>query len=153
VVDGYGPPPPGVVGADGPFEEPAAGAASGIPGGPPDGASDGPPGAAAYRGVAGRERSGRERPDRRGSWVTAQLAYILVLCGVAAGLGIVASDHFKRGGVLIAAAIFAGALARLVLPEHRVGMLANRSRLIDVVTLTAVAVTLGFASAWLPPPQ
>jgi hypothetical protein len=104
-------------------------------------------------GRSDRQGSARQGSDRQGSWVTTQLAYILVVCGCVAGLAIVASDHFKRGGALIAATIFVGAVARLVLPEHRAGMLANRSRLIDVVTMTTVAVTLGFAAAWLPPPQ
>jgi hypothetical protein len=38
--------------------------------------------------------------------------------------------------------MFFAALARLVLPESRAGMLASRSRATDVVTLTALAAGL-----------
>lgn len=79
--------------------------------------------------------------------------YLLVLCGVAAGVAVIAADHFKRGGAMIAASVLVAALARLVLPEDRVGLLAVRSRLIDVVTLTTLAVTLGMAAVLLPPSQ
>ncbi|GAA0331324.1 DUF3017 domain-containing protein [Actinoallomurus spadix] len=73
-----------------------------------------------------------------------QLPYTFVLCGVAAGLAVVATNHFRRGGMLIAAAVFIGALARLVLPESQTGMLAVRRRWMDVglMTVAAVGVTL-----------
>ncbi|GAA4621652.1 hypothetical protein GCM10023196_010810 [Actinoallomurus vinaceus] len=69
-----------------------------------------------------------------------QLPYVFVLCGVAAGLAVVATDHFRRGSMLIAAAVFIGALARLVLPESQTGMLAVRRRWVDVLLMTAAAV-------------
>lgn len=68
------------------------------------------------------------------------LPYLLVLCGVAAGLAVVATNHFRRGSVLIAASVFAGALARLLLPERLAGMLAVRRRWVDVLLMTAAAV-------------
>jgi hypothetical protein len=67
-----------------------------------------------------------------------QIPYVFVLCGVAAGLAVVATNHFRRGSMLIAASVFIGALARLLLPESQVGMLAVRRRWLDV-TLMAVA--------------
>jgi Protein of unknown function (DUF3017) len=69
-----------------------------------------------------------------------QLPYVFVLCGVAAGLVVVATNHFRRGSMLIAAAVFIGALARLVLPESQTGMLAVRRRWVDVLLMTAAAV-------------
>lgn len=66
--------------------------------------------------------------------------YLLVLCGVALGLAVVATNHFRRGSVLIAASVFAGALARLLLPERLAGMLAVRRRWVDVLFLAATAV-------------
>ncbi len=69
-----------------------------------------------------------------------QLPYIFVLCGVGAGLVVVAMNHFRRGSMLIAAAVFIGALARLVLPESQTGMLAVRRRWVDVFLMTAAAV-------------
>jgi hypothetical protein len=69
-----------------------------------------------------------------------QLPYLLVLCGVAGGLAVVAADHFRRGSVLIAASLFGGAAARLLLPERLAGMLAVRRRWVDVLLMTAAAV-------------
>jgi hypothetical protein len=69
-----------------------------------------------------------------------RLPYAFVLCGVAAGLAVVATNHFRRGSMLIAAAVFIGALARLVLPESQVGMLAVRRRWLDVLLMTTAAV-------------
>ena len=69
-----------------------------------------------------------------------RLPYAFVLCGVAAGLAVVATNHFRRGSMLIAAAVFIGALARLLLPESQVGMLAVRRRWLDVLLMTAAAV-------------
>jgi hypothetical protein len=69
-----------------------------------------------------------------------RLPYGLVLCGVAAGLAVVATNHFRRGSMLIAASVFIGALARLLLPESQVGMLAVRRRWLDVFLMTTAAV-------------
>ncbi len=69
--------------------------------------------------------------------LTAHLPYWIVLAGVAAGLITVrGGNQAVRGGTLVVAgALLAGALARLVLPEKRVGMLASRRRLLDVAAL------------------
>ena len=72
-------------------------------------------------------------------WLS-RLPYAFVLCGVGAGLAVVATNHFRRGSMLIAAAVFIGALARLVLPESQVGMLAVRRRWLDVFLMTTAAV-------------
>jgi hypothetical protein len=68
-----------------------------------------------------------------------------VLAGCAGGLLWVLErgTHGVRGGTLaLAGSLFVAALARLVLPESRAGMLASRSRATDVVTLTALAAGL-----------
>ena len=93
-------------------------------------------------------RRTRPRPSRRertkgtrGSLV----AYLIVLAGVACGLGwvLVRGTHGVRGGTFaLAGAMFAGALARLVLPESRAGMLASRSRMTDVATFLALSAGL-----------
>lgn len=72
-------------------------------------------------------------------WLS-RLPYAFVLCGVGAGLAVVATNHFRRGSMLMAAAVFIGALARLVLPESQVGMLAVRRRWLDVLLMTTAAV-------------
>jgi hypothetical protein len=72
-------------------------------------------------------------------WLS-RLPYAFVLCGVAAGLAVVATNHFRRGSMLIAASVFIGALARLLLPESQVGLLAVRRRWLDVLLMAAAAV-------------
>ncbi|MCO5999196.1 DUF3017 domain-containing protein [Actinoallomurus rhizosphaericola] len=86
-------------------------------------------------------RRGERAPARAAvpRWL-GQLPYVFVLCGVAAGLAVVATNHFRRGSMLIAASVFIGALARLVLPESQTGMLAVRRRWVDVLLMTAAAV-------------
>ncbi len=81
--------------------------------------------------------------------------YVIVLAGGAAGLIWIwqGGGHGVRGGTLaVAGAMFVAALARLVLPESRAGMLASRKRFTDVVTLAALAVGLLAAGLVLPAP-
>ena len=74
----------------------------------------------------------------------AQLPYGIVLAGVVAGLATIRSgDLALRGGTLVmAGALLAGALARLVLPEGKVGMLSSRRRLVDAAVLATLGVGL-----------
>ncbi len=67
-----------------------------------------------------------------------------MLAGVAAGLiTIRGGNQAVRGGTLVVAgALLAGALARLVLPDRRVGMLASRRRLLDVAALALLGIGL-----------
>jgi len=53
----------------------------------------------------------------------------------------------------MAGAMFVAALARLVLPDSRIGMLASRKRLTDVLTLAALAGGLLAAGLILPVPS
>ena len=48
----------------------------------------------------------------------------------------------KSGTLVIAGALLAGSLIRLVLPDDRAGMLASRRRLADVAVLAALGVGL-----------
>jgi hypothetical protein len=95
----------------------------------------------------GRRRSGRGTGPgaaslaTRGGW----LPYLLVVGCIAFGLSWMwaGGAHAARGGTLaLAGATFVAALARLVLPESRIGMLASRKRFIDVVTLVALGTGL-----------
>jgi Protein of unknown function (DUF3017) len=77
----------------------------------------------------------------RGGW----LPYLLVLAIAMAGLLWMwaGGAHAAKGGTLaLAGAMFAGALARLVLPENRIGMLASRKRFLDVATMAALGAGL-----------
>ncbi len=100
-------------------------------------------------GAAGRRsHAPRAKPAR-----VAQLPYLLVLAIAVGGLawtwqgGI---GRVKEGTLALAGAMFIGALARLVLPEARAGMLASRRRLVDVVSLAALGIGLLVAGLVLP---
>ena len=51
---------------------------------------------------------------------------------------------------LVAAALLAAALVRLVLPERRAGLLASRGRALDVTTLAVLGAAVLAVAAWLP---
>jgi|HubBroStandDraft_1064217.scaffolds.fasta_scaffold615115_2 hypothetical protein len=74
----------------------------------------------------------------------AQLPYALVLAGVLLGLVLMRGGlQAVRGGTLvIASALLAGSLTRLLLPDGRAGLLGSRRRLVDVALLTALGVGL-----------
>ncbi len=79
-----------------------------------------------------------------GQRIAAQAPYWIVLAGVIAGLATVrGGGQAVRGGTLvIAGALLAGSLARLILPEGKAGMLRSRRRLVDVAVLGALGVGL-----------
>src|ERR1700751_3556778 len=98
-----------------------------------------PPGAGGSRRSAGRPR-----------W--RQLPYAIVLCGLALALVWMrqSGQNVKGGTLAVAGIMFAAALARLVLPERRAGMLVSRRRLADVAVLTALGTGLLVAGLMLP---
>jgi hypothetical protein len=103
------------------------------------------------RGTQPGTRRTRRRREARG----AQLPYLVVLILVLAGLAwIWLGGHDVQGGTLtVAGALFLAALARLVLPERRAGMLASRRRFVDVTSLAVLATGLLVAGLVLPTPS
>ncbi|XVQ12156.1 DUF3017 domain-containing protein [Spirillospora sp. CA-255316] len=98
-------------------------------------------------------RRRRKAPTRRGTgphWL-GRLPYLIVLGGVTAGLVLCFFHYFRKGSVLIAAALLFGALARLLLPEAQLGMLAVRSRSIDCWTLVFLGEAVAFVALSVPP--
>lgn len=95
--------------------------------------------------------AGRPRPRRPGAGFR-ELPFVLTGGGVGLGLVIVALHHFKRGSVLVGAALVFGAALRLLLPEERAGLLAVRGRAFDVVTMATLGVLIAVAAAVVPPP-
>jgi Protein of unknown function (DUF3017) len=79
-----------------------------------------------------------------GGRLLTQLPYWLVIAGIVAGLVTIrGGGQAVRGGTLvIAGALLAGSLARLVLPEGKAGMLGSRRRIVDVGILGALGVGL-----------
>ncbi|HEY7144522.1 MAG TPA: DUF3017 domain-containing protein [Streptosporangiaceae bacterium] len=102
--------------------------------------SSGPPVRHRASRAAGRRVRGR------------QLPYWIAVAGVVAALALTRERAFGvRGGTLaLAGILLAAALARLVLPERRAGMLVTRRRLVDVPILTALGVGLLVAGLVLP---
>jgi len=91
-------------------------------------------------GAAAAPTARRDRPGAVG-W----LAYLVVLGLVAADLVWLwaGGAHAAKGGTLaLAGAMFVAAIARLALPENRVGLLASRKRVTDVVTMAALGTGL-----------
>jgi hypothetical protein len=107
------------------------------------------PAAPVGRAVAGRRsRAARAKPAR-----AAQLPYVLVLAIAIGGLAWMwqgGIGRAKEGTLALAGAMLMGALARLVLPEARAGMLVSRRRLVDVVSLAALGIGLLVAGLVLP---
>jgi Protein of unknown function (DUF3017) len=107
------------------------------------------------RRTAGREPAAKAAIPGTAIGVTrpAQLPYWLTLGGVIVLLVLMAERALSiRGGTLaVAGIVLAAALARIVLPERRAGMLVSRRRLVDVAVLTALGAGLLIAGLVLPP--
>jgi hypothetical protein len=95
----------------------------------------------ARAGVAAQRPAGPRSSGRR--WLL-QLPYCVVMAGLVAGLATArgGGQAVKGGTLVIAGALLAGSLIRLVLPDGRVGMLASRRRFADVAVLAALGVGL-----------
>ncbi|REE98250.1 DUF3017 domain-containing protein [Thermomonospora umbrina] len=96
-----------------------------------------------------RRTAPRRKAASSAHWL-GQLPYVLALCGVGGALAMYAGAHFRKGSALLAAGVLFGALARLVLPESQVGMLAIRKKWLDVLTMVALAVAVAVV-AWVVP--
>lgn len=82
-----------------------------------------------------------------------QLAYALVIFGMAGGLAWVSLHHFKRGAALIAGILIVGGALRLVLPARLAGLLASRSRAFDTVLLCLLGIGIGVVAYFVPRPS
>ena len=87
------------------------------------------------------------RPRRLGQW-----PIVLVLAGVVVSLVVVALGHFRRGSVLLAGTVVLALFLRLLLRDDEAGMLAVRSKTLDVVTLAVLGAALGVLAFAVPPP-
>jgi hypothetical protein len=90
------------------------------------------------------------RPRRRRWWSQWPLA--VVLLGVAASLGVVALDRFRLGSLMLAASLVLAFVLRLVLPSDRAGMLAVRSKRVDLIVLGALGGALVIFALLVPSP-
>lgn len=83
--------------------------------------------------------------------VLGQWPLATVLAGVATGLVVVATGHWRLGTTIVGASALAGGLFRL-LPQQRVGLLAVRNRALDAAVLLGVGIGV-VALAFLVPPS
>jgi hypothetical protein len=100
----------------------------------------------------GLAREAKGQPTSRGGRLVSQLPYGIVLAGVVAGLATVrgGGQAVRSGTLVVAGALLAGCLARLVLPDGRAGMLGSRRRLADVGVLGVLGVGLLVAGLFAP---
>jgi hypothetical protein len=103
------------------------------------------------RTAPGRRRTARARPadaDRPAIGILAWLPYLIVLAGVAVGLSVAGqgTPHAGRGAAVVGGVLLAAAVARLLLPPRYAGLLASRSKALDVAAFAVLgAAVLGAA--------
>ena len=83
-----------------------------------------------------------------------QLPYLLIVAGTVAALAIIrlGTQHLKGGTLVLAGVLLVAAVARLVLPDRRAGMLASRRRWLDVAIFAVFGVGLLVAGLAVPVP-
>lgn len=74
----------------------------------------------------------------------------LVLLGLAAALIVLSLVDFRVGSVMLGAAVIFGAALRTVLPHDRAGLLAIRSRPIDLVTMYGLGIAMTTVAVLVP---
>ncbi|MBN9108690.1 MAG: DUF3017 domain-containing protein [Pseudonocardia sp.] len=74
---------------------------------------------------------------------------LLVLAIALAGMQRVLTAHWREGAVLLGGALIVAAVLRVILPQERTGLLAIRSKVVDVLlyssfglVMTILAVTI-----------
>ena len=107
------------------------------------------------RTAPARRRIAPARPadaDRPAIGVLAWLPYLIVLAGVAVGLYVAGqgSLHAGRGAAVVGGALLAAAVARLLLPPRYAGLLASRSKALDVAAFAVLGAAVLGAALSLP---
>ena len=92
------------------------------------------------------------RPLRARGWWR-QWPILVVLAGVVIALVLVTLDYFRRGSVVLAGSVLLAAFLRLLLPDREAGLLAVRSRRVDVTVLGVLGALLAVFAFWVPPPR
>ncbi len=72
---------------------------------------------------------------------------------VLVGLLVVATGHFRRGTVLLSFGVTLALFLRILLSQEDAGMLAVRSKRVDVAVLAVLAVGTSLLALWVPPPS
>lgn len=77
----------------------------------------------------------------------------VVLCVLAVGLLLVALGAFRAGTVTMACSAWVALLLRLLLTDKRAGVLAVRSRSVDVWILGILGLFALILAVWVPVPK
>jgi hypothetical protein len=80
--------------------------------------------------------SGRGGPGQR-SRLPVHVPFLAVVAVVVVGLVRVLTQHWREGAALLGGALLLAAVLRMLLPPERVGLLAIRSRPVDVLVYLA----------------
>ena len=99
------------------------------------------PRAAAPTGRPGADRAGGRALGALRTWMSAALVGVIA----GAGMVLVLTQHWRRGAVLLGVSLLVAALLRGLVPPERAGLLAIRSRAVDVgcyLVLGAVMIIL-----------
>ena len=75
----------------------------------------------------------------------------LVLLGLVIGLVVLTFYDFRVGSIVLGVSILFGAALRTVLTHERAGLLAIRSRPIDLITMYGLGVALTTVAVLVPP--
>lgn len=81
----------------------------------------------------GTGRAGERRRGAAGSWPPLWLPAVVVYAIAATGMVRVLTEHWREGAALLAGSMLAAAVLRALLPEDRAGLLAVRSKVIDMI--------------------
>ncbi|MBB5154884.1 DUF3017 domain-containing protein [Saccharopolyspora phatthalungensis] len=76
------------------------------------------------------------------SQLSVHVPFGLVLLIVLIGLLLVALGHWRRGSVLLGFALLLAAATRAVIPQERMGLLAIRSKAVDVLLYSGFALVI-----------
>jgi hypothetical protein len=87
------------------------------------------------------------------AWLRREWPLAISLAVVVAGLVVVADDHFRRGTVVLSFGVTLALFLRVLLPTDQAGLLAVRSKKVDVVVLAVLAVGTSVMALWVPPPS
>jgi Protein of unknown function (DUF3017) len=86
-------------------------------------------------------------PDTARRALTTQWPILVVFVIFTAAFGLVITDFWRRGSLLIGIGVGVAALLRLVLSDNRAGLLVVRGRMTDVTTMVLVSAAVIYI-AW-----